>query len=106
MKINRKLAEAQWVDYPEGEEVKFKIRPFPMSQGMWMPDDKTDIVDFMWKRFNYCVVDWQGVDDEEGNPFNCTEENKKFIFDYAQDIMGWISSQIIESSDNLIEKKT
>lgn len=96
MKINRKLAEAKWVDYED--DIKFKIKSFPMSHGIFFQGSKEDLVEFTWKRFNYCVVDWSGFVDEKDEPLECNEDNKKYIFDYYPNIMMWVSSQIVEHS--------
>ena len=107
MEINTKLAEAKWVKYNDDEEVEFKLRPFPMSQGMWIPDTSDDITDYTWKKFNYCVLDWKGLNDQDGTPLECTEENKQYIFDYVHEIMLWVSVQIASlTTDISLEKKT
>jgi len=106
MNIKRKLTEAKWVNYPEDAEVKFKIRSFPTSMGMFLNGTDNDLIDFTWKKFNYCVVDWQGINDEDSKPLECNEENKKFIFDYVQELMLWVSTQVFDSTSGIVEKKT
>lgn len=107
MKINLKLAKAKWIKNPDDPELEIKIRPFPMSQGMWFPDSQEDIMEYSWKRFNYCVMDWKGIIDENDKPLPCNEKNKKYIFDYVQDVMMWVSVEIRNCiSDISAQKKT
>lgn len=105
MKIDTKLAEAKWIDYEDDTEVKFKLRPFPMSQGIYVDSD--DIIEYTWKKFNYSVIDWKGITNEKDQPLECNDENKKFIFDYVQDLMMWIMVEISKlTSDLSSQKKT
>ena len=105
MKINRSIVDARWIDYVE-DGVKFKIRPFPMSMGMWMPNSDDEFIEFTKKRFLYCVVDWQGLLDENDEELPCNEETKSFIFDYVQEISLWITGKLAETADSIVEKKT
>lgn len=77
-----------------------------MSIGMWMPGSDEEFIQFTKKRFMYCVEDWQGIVDENGDEFPCTEENKEFMFDYVQEISLWVTSKLADQSDNILEKKT
>ena len=106
MRINTKLAKAKWITYPDDKDIQIKIRPFPMSKGMWTGDE-SNLMEFGWKRFNYCVMDWKGLEEENGKKLTCNEKNKQFIFDYLQPLMVWITKQIVSSFDDIVvEKKT
>lgn len=103
MKINKQLIEEKWVKFDE--DVKFKVRPFPMSAGFYIPGEDKSFADFSLKKFIYCIVDWTGLTDQDGNELKCTEENKKFIFDYVPEISSFISIEINKPLDNIAEKK-
>lgn len=89
MKINFKSVEPVWKDLECG--IKVKIRPYPNSASDYRIDISTGKLDITtgklgWDRFNYCLVDWQELLDENDKPVECNEETKKFIFDYVGDI--------------------
>ena len=105
MKINRSIVDARWIDYEE-DGVKFKIQPFPMSMGMWLPNSDEEFIEFTKKRFLYCLIDWQGLVDENDEELQCNEETKAFIFDYVQEISLWITGKLAETADSIVEKKT
>ena len=106
MKINRSIVDARWVDFEPDKEVSFLIRQMPLSIGMWMPNSDEDFMQFTKKRFMYCVQDWKGIIDENEEEFPYNDENKEFIFDYVQEISLWVTGQLADNADNIVEKKT
>lgn len=88
MKINRKNLEGKWVDWEHG--VKLLLRPFPSSEGIFAPQNAKEIAEASWIRFDYCVLDWEGIEDEEGNTLECNSENKRLIFDYVEDLLSFV----------------
>jgi len=105
----KKIADEIWVKFPEDEEIQLKIRQFPTSQGMYIPgiSDET-MFEFAWKKFNYCIVDWKGFIDENEKPLECNEENKRYVYDYIEDIMMWASNEISKLKEDIVttQKKT
>lgn len=106
MKITKKIVEPEWVDYPEQEGVKFKIRQFPITSVAFLSSEKQNMHDFAWERFNYIVVDWEGIVDDDDKPLECNEENKRFIFDWYIEIMTWVSQYSTDASLELKKKLT
>jgi hypothetical protein len=111
-KINRTiLAEERWVTNPDDKEIRVKLRRFPVSQGMYIPGVSSESMwSFAFKKFDYCILEWEGINNEEGNLLECNSENKKLIYDYIEDLMMWISVEIkkLKEDDNTLvnEKKT
>jgi hypothetical protein len=86
MKINKKITEAKWVDY--NEEVKLLLKPTPLSIVFG------NVSNIAMARFVYAVEDWQGIEDTEGNKFECNKDNKEFMFDYAIEITTFVSAYL------------
>jgi hypothetical protein len=105
MKIKKSIVEAKWIKYPDDEEVEFKIRPFPQSEGLMPSDDEYKQAQFNWKVFNYCVLDWKGMVNEDNEPLECNEINKKFVFDYVREVFSFVIINAISSTKGIIEKK-
>lgn len=103
MRINKNLTEERWIDFGD---VRFKVRPFPMSGGMYVPGEEKSIAEFMLKKFMYVTIDWTGLEDQDGKELKCTDENKKFIFDFVPEIHSFISGEAYKPLDNIVEKKT
>lgn len=103
MKINSQ-AKAKDASYPTGwlshEGAKFKIagiarpafqRAFELTSRKVSEDyqnlfnlDDGDAVDSARMQdlvvLNYLIVDWEGLEDENGDPLECTTQNKKLLF--------------------------
>lgn len=95
-KINTKLAEERWVEYEKDKDIKVKVRLFPMSQSLFAPIDEEGMGKAAWIRFNYCLIDWKGLTDENDKEFICNEKNKKYLFDHILELMMWITSILNE----------
>lgn len=107
MKIKKSAVKERWIDYPDEDGVKFKVRPFPMSEGtLAFGDDPKQLTEITWKKFNYCVVDWQGLVDDNDQTLDCNEENKRFLFDFVFDLVMWVVVEVNKDTENIREKKT
>jgi len=96
-KVNVKLTESKWKKFPEDEEIQLKIRPFPVSQGMFIPGISNETMwEYLLKKFLYCVEDWKGFVDENDKPLECNEDNKTFVYNYFQDIVTFAITEIAE----------
>lgn len=107
MKINKSRLKEQWVKIDEDVEVL--LQPFPASRNIFQSVENRELDKIYWKMFNYSVLDWKGLVDENDKPLECNEENKQVVFDFAQEVMMEITSKITEIS-NIVdieeEKKT
>lgn len=87
MKINKKAVKSNWFDF--NEKVKFNLKPFPFSSVKLSDVDAT-----LWAQFDFCVIDWKGLEDDEGKALKCDEENKRFIFDYVPELREFIFTSV------------
>lgn len=74
----------------EIDGVKFTIKPMPFSR-YTVPDyDESGEPVFTmrtaWSLFDGCVVSWEGLEDQNGEPIPVTQANKQYIFDYVDEI--------------------
>jgi hypothetical protein len=104
MIINNKASEARWVDY--NEDVKLLIRPFPFSQGVFDYQDEKAFAKSLWVQFDYCLQDWKGFQAEIDDglidyPYN--DENKNFVFSFADDIRRFVIKTSSELSDEVVK---
>ncbi len=88
---------------------KVKIRPFPNSEEDVKVDFVTGVVitklgEIGWSRFNYCVMDIEGLVDVDKKPIECNEEVKRFIYDYDTEFKDSILLKIKEMNDGLLDE--
>jgi len=103
MKLNTKVDKGEWYDYTattSGTDVaaSFRVRPFPYS---FIEANTEDIVKELWNHFKYCLVDWKDVTDTNDKPLKCTDENKKAVFDYSEDVREFVFSKSREKLDEI-----
>lgn len=73
--------DGEWRQYADG--VRFKVRPFPASLNQYTFSSIGEVVlkaEQFFKKFDYCVTEWEGVGDDTG-VLPCTTSNKKRLFD-------------------------
>ena len=98
-KFNTKLFQGVWVSVPEQESIQIKLRPFSMFSTTKNPTDVNFELKEVWNQFNYCVTEWKGFQDEDGD-MECNEVNKKIVFEYDQDLALFI----LKEANSLILK--
>ena len=106
MKLNKSQLEPKWVEFKEDKGLSFKLRPFPASHNVIMSVGEFDKIEIFWRIFDYCVLDWKGINGEDDKPLECNSENKRFLFDYSEELMMFITNKASENKDKIIEKKT
>ena len=95
MKISKKVLNKKWVIYKTKKmTAEFCLRPFPFSNMKLSNDGTVELMSNLWAQVNYCVTDWKGVDGDDDNPLECTEENKLLIFNYNLLVRSFIIDEI------------
>lgn len=93
MIINKKLKDEQWYDYTE--KASFLIRNFPISELALMKDSEVDnSMGVLVKTAEYCIMDWKGIEDEDGVKFECNEENKNYLLNFYPEILTFVTESI------------
>jgi len=104
--LDKKTTNTEWVEYDE--DVSFELRPFPLSQRSLTPSG-SNIIEVLIKQAIYCLVDWKGIVDTEGELIKCDAENKKFLFDYSDELVNFVcdnSAKLNAKLVNISSKKT
>ncbi len=95
--------EQHWVKF---DDMEFLIRPYPLSQGAYLPGTNNTHGEFLWEKFDYCLLDWKNLT-MDGEEFEFNNDNKRMLFDHASLVSDFILSNIHEFDiDFLMEKKT
>lgn len=108
--INKNFSEAKWFTMKQGEieaedDPQFLIRPFPNSLEEFVGRHDGSIVltgSQLFEKFNYCLVDWKNVLDDEGRQIPISQEVKKVIYDNA---LGGIPAFVSNRISKLAEER-
>jgi len=96
MRIDTTLNEGSWVDWEDG--ASFRLRPYPLTLLSEIGEGFEEMMTHTLKMFRYCVVDWKGLEGEDGKPFACNDKWKQYVFDHCPDlrefVMGIINSKM------------
>lgn len=103
-KFNKKAAQGTWVTYTEDEDVELKIRPFSLFSLSKLPTATNIEMSDFWNIYDYVLMDWKGIEDEDG-PLEFNEENKKMVYDYDQEISAFVVSQASEMREKIVSEK-
>lgn len=95
MKLNTKANNVEWFEY--NKATKFRIQPFPFSHLKSVDDAVAGLKD----QFIYCLLDWEGVTDENDKTLKCDDVNKLFLFDYADEVREFVFTKARELADKL-----
>jgi hypothetical protein len=93
LKSRKHFEQAQWFKFNEEVEVLVKTMPFSQHRGL-------EPMEMMFEQFKYCIVDWKGILDEEGNPLPVNDDNKALIYDFYGDLRNFI----VKSAGELAEE--
>jgi len=75
--ISPKLEAGKWIDYPPMKGIRLKIRPRSMySLNITPGENYSPTTKDIFGLFNYALVDWEGIGDEDGKKLACNDENK------------------------------
>jgi len=101
MQINiaKETYEAKWYKMEDGSELK--IRPYTVGQGdfIFRDGELVQSGQSRWKMFDYSLIDWKGVLDQDGNTLKLSDEIKQMVLDYA---LGDIPIFVINTNGELL----
>jgi len=103
-KYNTHTTKGEWITLPSDEEVKFKLRPFSIFSLTKKPSEDNVDMSEMWNVFNYCVIDWKGLEGEDGS-MDCNEDNKRIVYDYDQELVVFITNESTRLREKVIGGK-
>ncbi len=103
MIINTNLEKSIWCVYEDG--VELKVKPFPLTHGVFRMAMDNDLANQNWDLFDYCVEDWKGFENEKGEVLECNEENKRIVFNHFPQIIFFVLRRINDSQEELLAQK-
>jgi len=78
-----KKIENKFYEYSKG--VEFQIQPLRFSTV-----NLDAVTDSVKEQFEYCLMGWKGLTDENDEEFKYNEENKTFLYDYYKDVREFV----------------
>lgn len=105
IKVNKSKLQPIWVEYKQS--VKIQIRPFSVFANNQLPSgqEPDQGISEFWKIFNFVVLEWEGIYDEDEKPFECNEDNKKIIYDYDVELRSFIIDAAIKARQSVISEE-
>jgi hypothetical protein len=101
--IDKSNEKSKWFDYDE--DVKFLIKPFPVSARVLNPSSNNSLTDILLKQAMYSLEGWEGVVDVDGKPVKFTDKNKEFLFTYSESLVQWVCVKSAELNKTIINVK-
>ena len=104
-KFKQKIAKGKWTTFPEDDEVQVLIRPFSLFNLTKIPTEvDVDFTQFM-DIYNYCLLDWKGIQDNQGNDLKCNDDNKKLVFDFDQELVLFVVNECSKLRQDVLSGK-
>lgn len=88
--------KGKWFTFPEDEDIKFLIKPFPYTKVVLEMASIKDVGAFEQQLaiVNECVTDWEGLEDENGKKLTCNKTNKEYVFTSYSDLAIFLLTKI------------
>jgi hypothetical protein len=97
-----KKNNTKWIKFEQEPEIEFLLKPFSVLYLTKIPSETNYTPETLWETFNHSVIDWKGINGEDGKPLKCTPENKRFVAEAWYDILTFV---VLESSKLSTEKE-
>ena len=105
IKVNKSKLQPTWVEYKD-TGAKIQIRPFSVFANNSLPSgqDAAEQISEFWKIYNYVVIAWEGIVDEEDKVFECNDENKKILYDYDVELRSFIIDAALKVRQSVVSE--
>ena len=80
--INEITYDAVWYDFEDGSRLKIRVYPFSKASIAYKDGSMIFSGNDQCDMFKYCLVGWEGIEDQNGKALACTDEVKQKIFDF------------------------
>jgi len=104
-KYTVKPTKGVWIKFPEDDETEVLVKPMSVFALNKLPSDDNISFQQAWDIFNTMVADWKGIVDEDGNPIKCTEETKKMVYEFDQELVAFIMEESNKLRDQVVGGK-
>ena len=111
MKIDMDKERPRWFKMEDKEgSCEFLIVPFPHSKladadfRVNLRGETTSSLSIDWLKYNTCLQGWKGMETDKGKEVKFNDKNKKYVFDYFEDIRMFVL-QKANDLDGIIEEE-
>lgn len=104
-KLNKSIASGQWITHPDDKSLQFEVRPLNLFNMNNIPTVDNIAPEQVWDWFNYICMNWKGYVDENDKPLVCDEDNKKLVFNFDQEIVGFVIEESNKLRESIVEGK-
>jgi len=90
------------------DEAKFTVLPLTPREGFKLLEAATDsrgrnpqpdFYKLKLARIDKIIIDWEGIEDEAGNPIPCTTKNKELVYNFNQALI----DEVLDEADRLAD---
>jgi hypothetical protein len=118
MKLKTKKQTA-WIEITkDGLTARFLVSPLTFKENMdilnaskikeWENNQRfesTDLFKFRVETVVKTIMDWEYIEDEEGNPIPCTKENKEMFYTYNATLAEEVLVKTQELAEDMFKQK-
>ena len=106
-KYNVKPTKGVWVEDPKNKDTEYLIRPIQILSMTKLPTEQSDFdPKDIWEMFNFALMDWKGVVDEDEKKIKCNEESKKMVYEYDQETVAFVLERSNELRQEVISNES
>ena len=69
-------------------------------------DAKEVNIKYFYNNFEYVVLDWKGMLNDDDKPLKCNEENKRIVYDYFQELVGFVIESSMKARESVMSNKS
>lgn len=96
-----KDGEAKFLCYPPDSKESFNLVQDATETSFYRNQRFTDLQFYNLKiaKIKKAIIDWEGIEDEDGNPLPCTDTNKELLYKYNKDLIDEVLDEIDMKAD-------
>jgi hypothetical protein len=87
------------ITFPEDKEITFKIKPMSVLYLTKFPKDGEYTPDILWEQFRTCLIDWTGIEYEDGTKIECNDKSKRKLAEEDTELFTFVINGIREYSE-------
>ena len=101
-RIAKKTA-SRWVTFDKDPDIQFLLKPFTILYLKKIPSEEGYTPEFMWNIFDSSVVDWKGINGDDGKPLPCNSDTRRIVAEEFEDLFLFGALEVIKiKNDNKI----
>lgn len=96
----RKRKKNKWFDFTDEPDIKFLMKPSSrklFAKHSTPSKKQEELVDDVTNMFCEYVIDWKGIENDDGSKLECNDKNKKEIADQNSDLCDFVLETVTEN---------